>query len=212
MVGILGHPGGDLAGSQFQEEPGMSEQRKGRFMLILLVLVFALPVVAVVLLHMLDWRPAGQSYGELVQPPRTLQFAEMRTAANQPFGQQDWLRKWHLVYITKAECDTQCQKDLHTLRQLHASLAKEIDRVQRVWLISNTTSAAQLDALQRQYPDLVVLPQAAGLAAQFETQSDSRYVYLVDPMGHFMMRYPPDADPYGMRKDLLRLLTYSWAG
>ncbi len=189
----------------------MSEQRKGRFMLILLVLVFALPVAAVVLLHVAGWRPGGKSYGELVQPPRTLQFSEMRTAANQPFGKADWLRKWHLVYVTAAECDPRCLEELHTMRQLHASLAKEIDRVQRVWLVAKMPPAAQAEELQRQYPDLVVLTQAAALVSQFDTPPGG-YVYLVDPMGHLMMRYLPGADPYGMRKDLLRLLTYSWAG
>jgi hypothetical protein len=37
-------------------------------------------------------------------------------------------------------------------------------------------------------------------------------IYLVDPLGNFMMSYPADADPTGMRKDLARLLRISQIG
>jgi hypothetical protein len=37
-------------------------------------------------------------------------------------------------------------------------------------------------------------------------------IYLIDPMGNIFMRYPPETDPAGMRKDLERLLKYSGAG
>lgn len=194
----------------------MSERRKGRFMLAMLVLVFALPVLGVVVLHIADWRPSGKSYGELMQPSRALDFPLLNTAENKPFAAPDWHRKWHMVYITASTCDQNCRDELHTMRQLHASLAKEIDRIERVWLIAGAVPAEQVRQVQRDYPDLVVLPDAAALTAQFNlphSQADSGgRVYLVDPMGHLMMSYPRGADPYGMRKDLLRVLTYSWAG
>lgn len=194
----------------------MNPQRKGRLQLILLVLVFALPVAAVVALHWADWRPVGKSYGELVQPPRTLSFPVLDTAQHQPFAPRAWLGKWHMVYVSRNACTESCLKDLHTMRQLHASLAKEIDRLQRVWLVTGTLSPEAAAMLQHNYPDLIMLPNAATLAAQFElsniSAADSGRIYLVDPLGHLIMSYPPDSNPYGMRKDLLRLLSYSWAG
>lgn len=194
----------------------MNDQRKGRFMLIFLVLVFALPVVAVVVLHWADWRPSGKSYGDLVQPPHTLNFPLLNTAQHQPFTAQAWQGKWHLVYIASSACDESCLKQLHMMRQLHASLAKEIERLQRVWLIAGKAPAEQVDQLQRTYPDLVILPGAADLVAQFELPNipaaSGGRIYLVDPLGHLIMSYPKDADPSGIRKDLMRVLTYSWAG
>lgn len=194
----------------------MNEQRKGRFMLVMLVLAFALPVLAVVGLHVADWRPGGKSYGDLLQPPRVLDFPALQNARQQPFAAPHWRGKWHLVYVSHSGCEENCRKELHTLRQLHASLAKDIDRVQRVWLIAGTPPQQQVSQIQQQYPDLVVLPQAAALTVQFDlprvpAESSGR-VYLVDPMGHLMMSYPQGADPYGMRKDLMRLITYAWAG
>lgn len=194
----------------------MNEQRKGRFMLILLVLVFLLPVLAVVVLHMADWRPEGKSYGELVQPPKTLDIPVLATPQHEPFDARTWHGKWHMVYIVGNNCDRTCFDQLHMMRQLHAMLAKEIDRVQRVLIVANTLPAEQLDALRQQYPDLIILPAAAQLAAQFDLPQapavNSGRTYLVDPLGHFMMSYPHGADPYRMHKDLMRMLTYSWVG
>jgi len=38
------------------------------------------------------------------------------------------------------------------------------------------------------------------------------YIYLVDPLGNLMMRYPRDPDPAKLLKDLQRLLRYSRIG
>lgn len=194
----------------------MNPQRKGRLQLVLLILMFALPVAAVVGLHWADWRPTGKSYGELVQPPKQLSFPTLSQAGHQPFEPQAWQGKWHMVYVSSKVCNQACLEQLHTMRQLHASLAKEIDRMQRVWVIAGQPSQDEMAALQKAYPDLIILPQAAALAEQFDLPgklaAESGRLYLVDPLGHLMMSYPPNTDPYSIRKDLMRLLTYSWAG
>lgn len=194
----------------------MNPQHKGRLQLILLVLVFALPVVAVVVLHWADWRPSGKSYGELIKPPRTLNFPVLNTARHQPFTAAEWQGKWHMVYVSGRNCAASCRKDIHTMRQLHASLAKEIERLQRVWLIDGKIAQEEIDPVQHEYPDLVILPEASALIVQFNLQNvpaaDSGRIYLVDPLGHLIMNYPQNTDPYRMRKDLMRLLAYSWAG
>lgn len=193
----------------------MNSQRKGRLQLLLLVMVFVLPVLAVVVLHSTDWRPDGKSYGELVQPPRQLTFPSLTTSRHQPFDAAAWQGHWHLVYVTAQACDESCSADLHMLRQLHASLGKEIDRLQRVWIIAGSPPA-DIASIENQYPDLIILPQSGALAAQFDLPhipaADSGRIYLVDPLGHFVMSYPPNSNPYGIRKDLMRLLSYSWAG
>jgi len=37
-------------------------------------------------------------------------------------------------------------------------------------------------------------------------------LYMVDPLGHLMMRYPPDFDPNRLKKDLAKLLRASRVG
>jgi hypothetical protein len=40
----------------------------------------------------------------------------------------------------------------------------------------------------------------------------SDHIYLVDPLGNLMMRFPREPDPSKMLKDLQRLLRYSGVG
>lgn len=185
-------------------------------MLVFLLAVFALPVVIGLVLYHTEWRPGGESYGELLQPPRRLDIPTLQTLQGQPFDMQDWHAKWHLVYVSAAGCDTGCRNNLYMMRQIHASLAKEIERLERVWIVDGALSSEEGNPLQAQYPDLVILPAAGKMASQFNLPGrpatpDGR-IYLVDPLGNLMMSYPSGADPKGMRKDLTRLLKYSWTG
>jgi hypothetical protein len=50
-----------------------------------------------------------------------------------------------------------------------------------------------------------------GMAAAF-TGPVVDHIYLVDPLGNLMMRFPRDPDPSRMIKDLQRLLRYSRFG
>lgn len=183
-------------------------------MLIFLLAVFALPVVIGVVLYASDWRPGGSSYGELLQPPQPLNIPVLKTPQGKQVDALAWKDKWHLVYVAPAGCDATCRNGLHTMRQIHASLAKEIDRLQRVWLVDGPAALPSLQALQLQYPDMLVLTDAAVLARQMDTKvanADGR-IYLADPLGNLVISYPRDSDPSGIRKDLLKLLKHSWAG
>jgi cytochrome oxidase Cu insertion factor (SCO1/SenC/PrrC family) len=182
-------------------------------MLISLFLVFALPVMIGIVLYVSDWRPGGSSYGELLRPPQPLNFPVLKTSQGEPVDALVWKSKWHLVYIAPASCDTECRNGLHAMRQIHASLAKEIDRLERVWLVDGPL-LPEAQALQSQYPDMLVLSDAAALTKQLNTKMANAggRIYLVDPLGNLVMSYPRGGDPYGIRKDLMKLLKYSWTG
>jgi len=38
------------------------------------------------------------------------------------------------------------------------------------------------------------------------------HIYLIDPMGHLMMRFPKNADPAKVKKDLVKVLKASAIG
>lgn len=186
-------------------------------MLLLLAAFFALPVVLVLAMYQIDWRPgSGSSHGVLLAPPQPLRLADLHDVQGRPFAAAQWKDKWHLVYVAGTACAADCLAQMHLLRQVHVSLNKEIGRVQRVLLVAAEAPDADLAALQGQYPDLVVLAGAGStaLAEQFAQtdQTNVAHVYLVDPLGNLMMRYPDSYAPNGLRRDLERLLRYSWAG
>lgn len=187
-------------------------------MLVFLVLLFTLPILVVLAMYQLDYRPGGASHGELIAPPKALQLAAMQDTQGKPFAAEQWKTNWHVVYVSTSGCAAECRKQVHLLRQIHVSLNKEIDRVQRILIVPSAAAPAELDALQKQYPDLVILAgtDAAALAQQFDLPGQpagtSGRVYLVDPLGNLMMSYPAGFDPKGLREDMTRLLKYSWIG
>ena len=193
-----------------------NQQRRGRLILLSMLIFFLAPMVAVVAMYKLDWKPKGESIGELVTPAKLLTINEAILTSDGINTRPNLLKeKWSMVYIA-AICDDTCKNKLHTLRQLHVSLYKEIPRMQRIFITTSNQVAEQ----KRQHPDMLILNQPVtaitALSDQFNIKNESSMhadrIYLVDPLGHLMMSYAPNTEPALIRKDIIRLMKYSWAG
>jgi hypothetical protein len=97
---------------------------------------------------------------------------------------------------------------------MRESLGKEKDRLDWVWLV--TDGAPLPKALEPGLQQATVLRvDAAALAQWLEPEAGhalSDHLYLVDPMGNWMMRFPPGLDTAAAAKakrDLERLLRAS---
>ncbi|MBU3735904.1 MAG: hypothetical protein FGM62_02895 [Methylobacterium sp.] len=185
-------------------------------MLILLLVIFAMPVLLVVGMYKIDWRPtSGSSYGQLLQPPRPLVLAGLHDARGSAFAAAGWKDKWTMLTIGAQGCPADCMERLRVMRQVHVALNKEIGRVQRVLLLPSGAPDDVIRTLQEIYPDLHVLTGAGTeeLARQFEVSgTGGGSIFLVDPLGNWMMTYPRQLDAKGLLSDLQRLLKYSWVG
>ena len=111
-------------------------------------------------------------------------------------------------------CDAPCQNHLYLQRQLRESLGKEKDRLDWVWLVND--NAAIPDALAPALQKATVLRvDGAALNAWLAPaagQQQADHLYVVDPMGNWMMRFPAGMDASGAAKakrDLERLLRAS---
>ncbi len=175
--------------------------RRGRVKLALLAAFFALPVAAGWIAWWLDLAPgAAGNYGTLLAPQPVL-------AA--PF---ELLKgKWVLVQFDRAACDAQCERKHYTMRQVRRALGKDMPRVERLWIV--TDAGAPRAALLAAIEGTRVSQGGAALATAFAAErSTADHIYLVDPLGNLMMRFPRDPDPSRMIKDLQRLLKYSRFG
>ena len=202
-----------------QNEKKLTElamQRKGRKVFMLMVVFFVVPIIVVILMYKFNWKPNGNSLGELVNPPHLMSSSNGLTDyQNSTLTDQFWKKKWSIVYVSN-ECQKTCQDKLHDLRQLHVSLYKDIERAQRV-LITNTQDVAKI---QQDYPDLIIInkPETSvlNMANEFQINTEnpmtSNRIYLVDSLGYLMMSYPASMPLADVRKDITRLLRYSWAG
>lgn len=126
----------------------------------------------------------------------------------------DWRGRWLMIVVAPGNCADLCPEYLYDTRQVRLTTGKDRDRVQRLWLVTDGTD-----------PDPAVLAEHRGLVAArvdpallstffkpADGQSISDHIYLVDPIGNLMMRYPVRPDPNRMKKDLTRLLKASRIG
>lgn len=175
------------------------KKRSGRAKLALLALFFLLPVGASYLIWWLDLAPGtAGNYGTLLPP---------RPAALPPAGELKG--KWVLVQFDGGACGARCERKLYFMRQVRRAQGKEMPRVARLWFVTDKVAprAEVLSAIE----GTLVVPAPAGLDFPAE-QSVSDHIYLVDPLGNLMMRFPREADPSRVIKDIQRLLRASSFG
>lgn len=185
---------------------------RARRTLLLLAFVCVLPVLASYLTFYV-WQPAGRvNYGELIGPtplPRT----GLAPAADQPpLTTADFEGRWTLVHAGPAACGEACLAAIHTTRQVRLAQGKEMTRIARVWLLTDTAAPAALPAADAEGLRIARLGGDPAWLAALPGAAAGTHIYLVDPLGNAMMRFPPAADPKRMVKDLQRLLKYSALG
>ena len=191
-----------------------SQKVGGRKILLMLAVIFVLPFTVAATLHLLNLKPSGHSYGNLVQPPKVIKFPTLHDSEGKEFKPEQWLKKWSVVTVDIAGCAEKCQSEVHLLKQINTSLNKDAHRVQRVLIMPTEVSLEAVKNLQKQYPDLLILVGADAETVKFSSEFNitNGHIYLIDPLGNLMMSYPSDLDPKGLRSDLTRLLKNSWAG
>ncbi|HPH08683.1 MAG TPA: hypothetical protein PLJ94_08410 [Methylotenera sp.] len=201
---------------QTEEQFSPQQQRKGRVVLVLMLIFFVVPLLVVFLMYKYNWMPSGTSVGELVKPARLMRdVSQLKSDTGASIPNTFWKERWSIVYVT-ADCQKTCLDKLHDMRQLHVSLYKDMPRAQRVLI----TTMQDTTAIKRDYPELIVINQPSNqistLMAEFEVNDESvassNRLYLVDPLGHLMMSYQPELPLAAVRKDVTRLLRFSWAG
>lgn len=184
------------------------QPRRSRWILWLLIALCAAPIVASYVAYYL-WRPDGQvNYGELLTP-RLLPDVALQSIDDTPFRFSDVQRRWVLLVADRAQCDERCRSKLAYIRQVRLAQGKETERVERVWLV--TDNASPSPALLAEHAGLRVVRAGNGAALQAlpAQTTPAAHIYVVDPLGHVMMRFPENADPRRILKDISRLLRHS---
>lgn len=157
--------------------------------------------------------------GELIHPAVPLETFDLKSAEMAAWGLDDIRGKWSMVFFANDSCDESCESVLYNMRQIRLSTGRRMERVQRVlvtpeWeqMHQKLESASEgLFVVGGDSTELYVL-QSQFDAAQSEMAACEDCVYLVDPMGNLMMRFPPDLPPAKILKDLKHLLKISRIG
>ncbi|MCC6608366.1 MAG: hypothetical protein IT515_01650 [Burkholderiales bacterium] len=157
------------------------------------------------------WQPAGRvNHGELIEP-RTLPSAPLAQIDGKPFRLEELKGKWLMIHADSGACRESCRKQLYFMRQVRLAQGQNQDRIERIWLL---TDDVQPPAEVMPLVDGAWLVRAAGapIVAALPGATVSDHIYVVDPLGNLMMRFPRDPDPVGMIKDFQRLLRVSRIG
>ncbi len=190
-------------------------KKKTYWTLFLVIAACAAPVILSYLTYYVIKPQTRTNYGDLIDP-RAYPIPDLGSVnlEGQPASLQQFHGKWILLQVDGASCDEACKQKLYYMRQLRLTQGKEMDRIERVWLV---TDAAPLDiGLMKQYDGTHLLrvdPQklAAWLPVVEGTKA-SDHLYMIDPLGNLMMRFPKDPDANKIKKDITRLLKASGIG
>ncbi|WP_179401179.1 SCO family protein [Burkholderia guangdongensis] len=198
------------------DAPARGSWQRGRWMLLLVALVCAAPMIAsYVTYYVIKPRGGSTNYGALIDPQRPIPPSLTVVDESGKTVPLASLRGvWLFVMTDKSACDDACATKLYFMRQVRATQAGERERITTVWLRSDANPIP--DKVSAAYPDtrkLVADPAAiaAWLPADAGTQ-DTDHIYLVDPNGNLMMRFPKNPDPSKIKRDVTKLLKWSSIG
>ena len=161
-------------------------------------------------------KPTGRTnYGALIDP-RAHPIPALGTVGldGKPLALEAYKGKWIMLQVAPGDCQQACKDQLVAMRQLRLMQGKGMERMERVWLITDDTP---LDTMLMRVVDgtrfLRVKPEAVKAWLPVEPGGDvSDHRYLIDPLGNLMMRFPKDADPAKVKKDIGKLLKASAIG
>src|SRR5206468_12292224 len=116
--------------------------------------------------------------------------------------------KWVMLMAAGGTCNAACTDNLYAGRQARAIQNADMDRVVRVWLV--TDDAAPSAVVSGEHPDVLVVRADPQVVARLPDAG--RGLALVDPLGNLVLTWPSNPDIKAMARDLSRLLRASSIG
>ena len=200
---------------------------RSRTPLVLIILLSLAPVLAAVLVYFNpQWRPDGSvAYGTLIEPQRPIPARaalEATTLDGQPFDVETLRGKWLLVAADGGDCQDACARKLFILRNSHASQGKNVERLARVWFITDDAPvpAKVLEAYKgtvmlRIKPEQLkafLMTETAASTVATAASALAEPMWIIDPHANLILQYPANAEPEKVRGDISKLVRNSWIG
>ncbi|MEJ6668475.1 MAG: hypothetical protein QNL48_12765 [Alcaligenes aquatilis] len=164
----------------------------------------------------------SNAYGQLIEPQRSVPTPAtlpLQTLQGEAFDLQSLRGRWVLVSADESACPESCVRKLFILRNSHASQGKNVDRLARVWFVTDQGQPSEqiLEAylgthMLRADPGQLAEFLAPGTDSSAAEQAVKNGMWIIDPNGNLMMVFPGDADPIKVRTDIRKLLNNSRIG
>lgn len=179
-------------------------QRRGRLMLLLIAVICLLPLLAALYLRFVS-PPAPATMAGTALAPAAFPFAALRQPNGQPLTVPEVADHWWVVQVLPGQCDADCAQSLYYSRQARTAQGKHMERVQRLWILSD--SQAPGAELLAQHPDLqlATISDRKALAGLLDPSATAA-LWLVDRRGLLVFRYAADTEPKRFIKELSKLI------
>jgi hypothetical protein len=206
----------DVAPPDLADAQAAAQRRTtvGRLKMLAVLAVCAAPVIASYIAYYLV-RPDGRTnYGTLIEPSRPLPALRLADLDGRAVEAKSLHGQWLLIVVGPAACDAGCEARLYAQRQLREMLGRERDRLDKVWLVTDEGPLRpELRAALAAAPAATVLrADRAAVAAWLAPEPGhalDEHLYVVDPLGEWMMRMPAAGQPAKIKRDLDKLLRAS---
>lgn len=197
-------------------------QRSRRTLFLLLAVCIAPVLASYFTYYVVKPKGAATNYGTLIEPQRPIPSSlAVRNDEGQIIAMPTLKGKWLMISVDASACDGRCLQKLYYMRQVRETQGAEKDRVEAVWL--RTDDQPVPEAIRKAYGGTQFyvaeahaladwLPVDAGGAVANSDDGIDDHIYLVDPNGNLMMRFPKNPDPSKIKQDLTKLLKWSGIG
>ncbi len=206
-----------------EDAASLRRTARGRWLMIAVLLVCVAPVIASYVTYFVIRPDSRTNYSELILPARPLPVSlPLRDASGAAIPALALRGQWLIVVVAGGACDERCERYLWLQRQLHETLGREKDRVDKIWLVDDA-----VEPRARTLEAIAAASSAArtGFALATVLHTDRRalgewlapaaghaiedHFYIVDPNGDWMMRVPVDPEPAKLKRDVEKLLRAS---
>lgn len=181
----------------------LPSRTRSRLTLLLIVAVFALPVLAALGLNLTGWMPGhSRNFGEVVHPPVNLRDVEFVHADQARTHLGNARQAWTLLVRVPAACDDACWQRVAFVDNVRESLGRFAPQLDLL-LLDAQPPAAHAAAFRHFAFASTATPLPGAMAAPLAAGPE---LWLVNPYGLAEMRYPPGFVPAELRKDLGKLV------
>ena len=210
---------------ELKDESQAVNLKKNRMTLIALFAMFIVPVAIAYLAYFNGWfDAASKNQGELLTKEQVLDIEDFqfdRIDGSTITGKEFETLYWWVMPIDPLNCDASClQLNIYTLNQTYLGLGKESKRLNPL-LVLPQNSAVETNNFPTAYSQfsLVGVKALPNSKSGLNKDLPANFIYLVDPLGNIILRYPlvqeeaqAAAKSKDLRTDLLRLFKYSRLG
>ena len=188
-------------------------QNRNPYTLWFVVLAFVAPVALAYYMFYFGSFTSFTNHGELYQPVVDITKLQLTDENGKLIDDKKLRYKWRFYFLLNGDCDTDCQKRLIEVRQLHKTFGKDAHRILKAVIYTAKVATTTQQFISTELPDAqVYYGNYDAIAKALNITSETNEIYICDPMGNIMMRFRSNQPIRELQFDMKKLLKASQIG